>query len=68
MTRTEAERELSSGMTPKEIEAFADSVFGELPQGVEIPGTEDLAEKLEAARKRVGQGRRSAQRGLPPAL
>ena len=48
MTRAEAERELSSGKTPKEIELFAESVFG-----VEIPSTENLAEELEAARKRV---------------
>ena len=63
MKQTEAERELSSGKNPKEIEAS--KVFGELPQGVEIPGTAKLSEKIEAARKRVGRGHQSAQEELP---
>ncbi len=67
MTTAEAERELSSDKNPKEIEMFADSVFGELPRGVEIPGTENLAEKIEAARKRVSQEHQSAQEDLPTA-
>jgi len=49
MKQTEAERELSS----QEVERFARSVFGEFPQEGEIPGTENLAEKMEAGRKRV---------------
>ncbi len=55
MKQTDAEREPSSGKNPKEIERFVDSVFGELPQGVEIPGTENLAKQIAAARKRVGR-------------
>ncbi len=65
MTRAETERELNSGKNPKEIEAS--KIFGELPQGVEIPSTENLAEELEAARKRVGVGRQSAQQDLSTA-
>ena len=69
MTRAEAERELNSDKNPQEIEAsmlkelkkgnpevfemLADRAFGKLPQRVEIPGPENLSEKIEAARKRV---------------
>ena len=51
MTRAEAERGLSSGKNPKEIEAS--KIFGELPQGGGVPVTETLAEQMEAARKRA---------------
>ena len=43
------EQKLSS----QEVERFARSVFGEFPYKGQIPGTENLAEELEAARKRV---------------
>ena len=51
MTRAEAERELNSGKNPKEIEAS--KIFGELPHGGGVPVTENLLEKIEAARKRL---------------
>ncbi len=49
MKQTEAEREESS----QEVERFGQSVFGEFPYKGQIPGTENLAEELEAARKRA---------------
>lgn len=55
MKRTEAERELNSGKNPKEIEAS--KIFGELPQGGGVPVTENLSEKIEAARKRVADSK-----------
>ena len=57
MTTAEAERELSSQ------EKLARTILG-----LEIPtSTENLAEELEAARKRVGLGHQSAQVDLPTA-
>ncbi len=57
MKQTDAERELDS----QEAEKLARTILGlEIP-----PSTENLAEKIEAARKRVG--RQSAQQVLPTA-
>ena len=47
--QTDAEQELRS----QEIERFARSVFGEFPQRGGVPVTENLAEELAAARKRM---------------
>lgn len=63
MKRADAERELGSGKNSKEIEAS--KIFGELPHGGGVPVTENLSEKIAAARKRVGLGRQSAQEDLP---